>query len=100
LTLATGRGSTVTVPASGTVRFSGPFRSYDAVVIIDHGNGWMSLLLNVASPLKPGEKVEIGQSLGRALGRIGVELSRNGQHVSPALIAGSSQSLSKGPKAG
>ena len=100
LTLATGRGSTITVPASGTVRFSGPFRSYDAVVIIDHGNGWMSLLLNVASPLKPGEKVEIGQSLGRALGRIGVELSRNGQHVSPALIAGSSQSLSKGPKAG
>ena len=100
LTLATGRGLTIMAPASGTVRFSGPFRSYDAVVIIDHGNGWMSLLLNVASPIKPGEKVEIGQSLGRALGRIGVELSRNGQHVSPALIAGSSQSLSKGPKAG
>lgn len=100
LTLATARGASIAVPAAGTIRFSGPFRSYDAVVIIDHGNGWMSLLLNVASPLKPGEKVEIGQSLGRALGRIGVELSRNGQHVSPALIAGSSQSLSKGPKAG
>ena len=28
--------------------------------------------------------------------RIGVELSRNGRHVSPALIAGSSQTLSKG----
>jgi septal ring factor EnvC (AmiA/AmiB activator) len=100
LTLATDRGSTVTVPASGTVRFSGPFRSYEAVVIIDHGNGWMSLLLNVASPLKEGEKVEIGQTLGRALGRIEVELSQNGRHVSPALIAGSSQSLSKGRKEG
>ena len=98
LTLATARGVAVTVPASGTVRFSGPFRSYDAVVIIDHGGGWMTLLLNVASRSKPGEKVQVGQLLGRALGRIGVELSRNGHHVSPALIAGSSQSLSNGPK--
>lgn len=100
LTLATARGASVTVPASGTIRFSGPFRSYDAVVIIEHEDGWMSLLLDVASPLKAGEKVEIGQPLGRALGRIGVELSRNGRHVSPALIAGSSQSLSKRPKEG
>ena len=98
LTLATVRGAPVAVPASGTLRFSGPFRSYDAVVIIDHGGGWMSLLLNVASPLKVGEKVQAGQPLGRALGRIGVELSRNGHHVSPALIAGSSQSLSKAGK--
>jgi len=100
LTLATAQGTSVDVPASGTIRFSGPFRSYDAVVIINHGGGWMSLLLNVASPLKPGEKVRIGQPLGRAIGRIGVELSRNGRHVSPALIAGSSESLSKDPKEG
>jgi septal ring factor EnvC (AmiA/AmiB activator) len=100
LTLATSRGASIDVPANGTIRFSGPFRSYDAVVIIDHGGGWMSLLLNVASPLKAGEKVQIGQPLGRAIGRIGVELSRNGRHVSPALIAGSSESLSKGPKEG
>ena len=100
LTLATARGSSVDVPASGRVRFSGPFRSYDSIVIIEHENGWMSLLLNVASPRKAGEKVVIGQPLGRALGRIGVELSRNGRHVSPAIIAGSSQSLSKEPKRG
>jgi septal ring factor EnvC (AmiA/AmiB activator) len=100
LTLSTARGTPVAVPASGTIRFAGPFRSYDAVVIIEHEGGWMSLLLNVATPLKPGQKVEIGQPLGRALGRISVELSRNGRHVSPALIAGSSQSLSKSPKRG
>jgi len=100
LTLSTAAGAAVTVPASGTIRFSGPFRSYDAVVIIDHGNGWMSLILNTASTLKPGEKVVAGQPLGRALGRIGVELSRNGRHVSPAIIAGSSQNLSKSPKEG
>ena len=100
LTLNTGRGAEIMVPASGTIRFSGPFRSYDSVVIIEHGGGWMSLLINVASDKKPGERVAAGERLGRALGRIGVELSRNGQHMSPALIAGSSQSLSKGRKEG
>lgn len=100
LTLATARGAEVLVPASGTIRFAGAFRSYDSVVIIDHGAGWMSLLLNVATQHKTGEKVVAGDPLGRALGRIGVELSRNGRHVSPALIAGSFQTLSKGPKQG
>jgi septal ring factor EnvC (AmiA/AmiB activator) len=98
LTLATGRGVQVTAPAAGTVRFSGPFRDYDGILIIDHGRGWMTLLLNVASPLKPGDKVHLGDAVGRTLGALGVELSQNGRRFSPALIAGSSQSLSKGPK--
>ena len=100
LTLATSRGTTLTVPASGIVRFSGPFRSHDGVVIIDHGQGWMSLIVGVASPLKPGDRVTLGDPLGRALGPIAVELSQNGRRVSPALIAGSSQTLSNGGKAG
>lgn len=100
LTFNSYRGAPVPVPASGIVRFSGPFRIYDSVVIIDHGGGWMSLILNVATSLKQGDRVTAGQPLGRALGRISVELSRNGQHVSPALIAGSSQSLSKGREDG
>jgi murein hydrolase activator len=100
LTLATARGARVQVPASGIVRFSGPFRSYDGIVIIDHGRGWMSLIVNVSSPLQPGAPVETGQPLGRALGRIGVELSQNGRRMSPALIAGSSQKLSNRGKYG
>jgi septal ring factor EnvC (AmiA/AmiB activator) len=100
LTLATVRGAPLTVPADGTVRFAGPFRSYDGIVIIDHGGGWMSLVLGVRSQLEPGRQVRLGDPLGRALGRIGVELSRNGQHVSPALIAGSSRSLSNNRKSG
>ena len=100
LTLRTPRGSQVLVPASGTIRFAGPYRGFDGVVIIDHGDGWMSLLLGVATQQKAGKRVTIGDPLGRALRPIGVELSRNGQHVSPALIAGSSRSLSKGRKQG
>ena len=97
---ATARGVPISAPADGVVRFSGPFRDFDGVVILDHGGGWMSVIVNVSSPLKPGQKVTRGVPLGRALGPIEVELSRNGQRFSPALIAGSSQTLSKGPKGG
>jgi septal ring factor EnvC (AmiA/AmiB activator) len=100
LTLATNRGASVNAPAAGTVRFSGPFRGYDGVLIIDHGGGWLSLIVNVASPLHPGDRVQPGDPVGRALGPLEVELSQNGRQMSPALIAGSSASLSKGPKGG
>ena len=100
LTLATGRGTPVTAPAAGTVRFSGPFRSYDGVMIIDHGSGWISLLVNVRSPLKAGDRVRLGDAVGRTLGPLTVELSQNGRRISPALIAGSSATLSKNGKGG
>lgn len=100
LTFSTGRGALVSVPASGVVRFSGPFRNRDGVVIIDHGGGWMSLIVNVASDRKAGDRVRIGEPLGRALGPLSVELSQNGRRISPALIAGSSVSLSNRPKGG
>ena len=100
LTLATGRGAQVAVPAAGIIRFTGPFRDYDGIAIIDHGGGWMSLIVNVSSSLAPGTRVAAGDPLGRALGPLGVELSHNGRHASPALIAGSSATLSKGTKGG
>jgi murein hydrolase activator len=100
LTLATWRGAPVTAPAGGVVRFSGPFRDYDGILIIDHGGGWMSLVANLSSQLRPGDKVQRGQPIGRALGELQVELSQNGRRFSPALIAGSSPSLSKGGKGG
>ena len=98
--LATGRGSSISAPASGVIRFSGPFGNHDGVVIIDHGAGWKSLLVNVSSSLKVGDHVRIGDPLGRALGPISLELSQNGRRVSPALISGSSQTLSNKAKGG
>jgi septal ring factor EnvC (AmiA/AmiB activator) len=100
ITFATSRGTPVAAPADGVVRFAGPFRGYDGILIIDHGGGWMSLIVNVSSTLKSGDKVHIGAPIGRALGQVEVELSQNGRRFSPALIAGSSQSLSKAPKGG
>ena len=100
VTLATSRGAAVTAPAGGVVRFAGPFRSYDGVVVIDHGGGWISLIVNVAGSPKAGERVRLGDAVGRALGPIQVELSQNGRRISPALIAGSSGPLSNGRKGG
>jgi septal ring factor EnvC (AmiA/AmiB activator) len=100
LTLATVRGMTVSAPADGVVKFAGPFRDYDGILIIDHGGGWLSLLVDVASELRAGDRVRLGDAVGRALGPLQVELSQNGRRISPALIAGSSPSLSKGAKGG
>ena len=94
------RGASVVAPADGIVRYSGPFRDYDGIVILDHGGGWISLIVNVASPLKVGDKVRLADPLGRAIGKVEVQLSQNGRRFSPALIAGSSGTLSKGMKGG
>ena len=100
LTLGAVRGQPVTAPADGTIKFAGPFRDYDGVLIIDHGGGWLSLIVNVGSQLHAGDRVRLGENIGRALGPLLVELSQNGRRISPALIAGSSHSLSKGTKGG
>ena len=100
LTLATPTGSMLTVPASGTVLFSGPFRDYDGVVIIDHGDGWKSVIVNAGSKLRKGDRVSIGDPLGTALGPVEVQLLSDGEPVSAALIAGSSQVLSNLSKGG
>ncbi|HXG81685.1 MAG TPA: peptidoglycan DD-metalloendopeptidase family protein, partial [Sphingomicrobium sp.] len=82
LKFETPRGAPVIVPADGKVVFAAPFRGQDGVVIIDHPDGWTSLLLGVASDKPRGSKVRRGEFLGRALGPLGVELRRNGVPVS------------------
>ena len=100
LTLAAPRGASLSVPADGLIKFAGPYRTRNGVLIIDHGGGWMTLMSNVATPLTVGARVRRGEPLGRALGNISVELSHRGRPVSAALIAGSSQMLSNSAKAG
>lgn len=100
ITLATRRGTRLVAPASGTILFAGPFRDYDGVLIIDHGRGWKSVLVNAGSSLRRGDTVAIGEPLGIALGRLEVQLQHQGKGVSPALIAGSSAMLSNSANSG
>ena len=100
ITLATRRGTPLVAPASGTILFADPFRDYDGILIIDHGGGWKSVIVNAGSKLQRGSKVTIGEPIGIALGAVEIELQRNGAAVSPALIAGSSAMLSNPSKGG
>ncbi|MBB3764463.1 murein hydrolase activator EnvC family protein [Sphingomicrobium lutaoense] len=100
LLLDTPRGARLIAPADGRIAYAGAFRSFDGVVIIDHGDGWASLLTGVATTLEEGEQVRAGASLGRAQGPVGVELWHRGAPRSPALIAGSSKIMSNGARTG
>ena len=94
LRFATPRGSTILAPAAGRILFASAFREYDGIVVIDHGRGWTSLLIDVAPSVRAGQRVAAGAPVGRALGDIGLELREAGQPRSAALIAGSSAMLS------
>jgi septal ring factor EnvC (AmiA/AmiB activator) len=87
---ASPRGSALTAPAAGTVLFAGPYRDHDGVLVIDHGGGWTSLLIDVAPSVVRGARVAPGEPLGRALGDVRLELRHDGQPQPAALIAGSS----------
>jgi len=60
-------GTTVSSPASGTVLFSGPLLLTGETVVLDHGQGVVSVFYHLAStPLRTGDVVEAGQSLGQS----------------------------------
>jgi len=95
---ATPRGSPIIAPASGKILFAGAFREHDGIIVIDHGGGWTSLLIDVAPTVSAGQRVGAGAPLGRALGDIALELRQAGLPRSAALIAGSSPPLSNSAK--
>ena len=89
ISIATRGDAQVVAPYDGQVVFSGPFRGYGLLLIIEHGEGYHTLLAGMAridstvgQHLLPGEPVGImGQSESKPL--LYVELRRNGQPVNP-----------------
>ncbi|MFN3450670.1 MAG: murein hydrolase activator EnvC family protein [Sphingorhabdus sp.] len=82
----------VVAPAAGTISFAGRYRSYGQIVIIEHGNGWNSLITNLGSTqVKKGQAVTQGAALGSAKAdapEIGIELRKNGRVMDIATILG------------
>ncbi len=76
-------GSSILAPASGRVNFAGPYRSYGNIVILEHGNGWTSLITNLDTlVIAEGTQVNQGTALGRAGSdepEITMELRRHGR---------------------
>jgi septal ring factor EnvC (AmiA/AmiB activator) len=73
----------VLAPAPGEVAYAGRFRGYGEIVIIDHGNGWTSLITNLATRVvEAGAALGPGAPLGRTgapRSRVSVELRLNGR---------------------
>ena len=89
-TFAARAGAPVVAPADGILLFAGPYRRHDGIMVIDHGNGWMSLLIGVRASVAKGARLTRGAPIGRALGPVTMELSIKGRPRSAVLIAGSS----------
>src|SRR5690606_27172184 len=84
-------GTTVKAVADGTVVFSAWMTGYGLILIIDHGNGYMSLYAFIDALLKDaGARVSrgdpvasVGNSGGQGRPALYFELRRNGNPVNP-----------------
>ncbi|WP_379552952.1 murein hydrolase activator EnvC family protein [Qipengyuania sp. DGS5-3] len=97
LELAARPQAQVVAPGAGRVAFAGPFRGFGQIVIVEHDDGWSSLITGLGSlTVEVGTRVIAGSPLGNAGGRSGgdvplvsLELRRDGEPVNPLeLIAG------------
>ena len=84
-------GSEVHAVARGRVVYAGFLRGYGMLLILNHGNGLMSMYGNNESLLHGvGDEVEAGEAIGTASAVTGVntgvyfELRKGGQPVDPA----------------
>ncbi|HEY5972930.1 MAG TPA: peptidoglycan DD-metalloendopeptidase family protein [Pseudoxanthomonas sp.] len=85
-------GSTVTAVADGSVVFSEWMTGYGLILIVDHGNGYMSLyahnetlLRDAGDTVRRGDPVaKVGSSGGQGVPALYFELRRNGQPVDPS----------------
>ena len=87
LAIRAGGGAQVVTPAAGRVAFAGPFRGYGRIVIIEHPDGWTSLVTGLArTDVSVGEQLTEGAPLGVAPpegGAIGFELRLGGRPANP-----------------
>jgi murein hydrolase activator len=91
LTLATQPVAQAIAPTRGRIVFAGRYRGYGSIVIIDHGNGWTTLISHLDRlSVEVGDVVRQGDpigSAGRDRPQVTVELRRNGRPVNiPALV--------------
>lgn len=87
LAIAARAGAQAVAPGAGRVAFAGPYQGYGAIVIIEHGGGWTSLVTGLARlDVRVGETVIAGTPLGQAgPGRpvLTLELRKDGTPLNP-----------------
>jgi len=92
LTLSPAANAQVVAPSGGRIAFSGPYRGFGRIVIIEHRGGWTSLLTGLArTEVEVGDEVIGGAPLGVAGSgeeSITLELRRDGEPVNPLNFLG------------
>ena len=87
IALAPRPGAVVVAPAGGRVAFAGDYRGYGRIVIIEHANGWTSLVTGLGrTDVLAGEQVLSGSPLGVAPSRdpaVSLELRKGSETVNP-----------------
>ncbi|CAK0744889.1 Septal ring factor EnvC, activator of murein hydrolases AmiA and AmiB [Azospirillaceae bacterium] len=82
-------GASVVSPFSGAIKFSGPFRNYGQILIVEHSNGYHSLIAGLGRiDAAVGQPVSAGEPIGSVVSTndaadIYFELRRNGQPINP-----------------
>ncbi|EXS70989.1 murein hydrolase activator EnvC family protein, partial [Sphingobium sp. Ant17] len=92
LSLVTQPGAQTVAPTAGRIAFSGPYRGYGQILIIDHGQGWTTLITGlhrvtaqVGDTVRQGDPVGI---TGQGRPTVTIELRRNGRPVDIVPLVG------------
>ncbi|MDJ0643398.1 MAG: peptidoglycan DD-metalloendopeptidase family protein [Erythrobacter sp.] len=92
ISLAPAPGAQVVAPASGRVAFSGPYRGFGRIVIIEHADGWTSLVTGLdRANVEVGDQLIGGSPIGTAAQQgpaITLELRSGGEPVNPLSFLG------------
>jgi murein hydrolase activator len=90
ITIKAAAGSQVIAPFDGVIAFAGPFRGYGQLLIIEHSEGYHTLLAGlgridgeVGSRVLAGEPVGVMATDDAAAPSLYVELRRDGQPINP-----------------
>ncbi len=90
LTFETRPGARVVAPHGGKIVFAGPFRGYGRLLIIEHGEGYHTLLSGMAridgaigQTVLTGEPVGVMETSGIQRPRLYLELRRDSQPINP-----------------
>lgn len=92
LVLLTPPTAVVRAPRAGRITFANRFPGYGALVIIDHGGGWTSVISELQElSVRRGQTVAQGTPLGRTAAvqpRLGIEVQHQGRPVDVGRLAG------------
>lgn len=87
ITIATRAGAQVIAPFDGSVLFSGPFKNYGHLLIIDNGDNYLTLLAGMArSYVAVGQDVLAGEAVGLTTTqnpKLYIEIRKDGGAINP-----------------